>query len=219
LDKAGKKKFSVDKEDDDEFYNRERNCLDLMAFGRFTASNDKLSNDGYVYMAHAFTINRSHGESDFFTVMSDLRPSGQNGFANGKCIDITSGIYYFSFVFRLRDFVKDAKERKFEDEDIAKYIEMFFRHFLLSFPTGKQNSMMSNTVPLYFYVAKSGMKQPMTMASAFETPVRNIDEGIRALKEAVDQRQDIQPDYEFMDNKSNSVAKMMDWILGNYGEE
>src|SRR5699024_1789472 len=72
-------------------------------------------------------------------------------------------------------------------EDTAQAVLGFIKAFLLSMPTGKQNSYANRTVPDFAYITLR-TDQPVNLAGAFERPVYTRQEGymeksVQSLKE------------------------------------
>jgi CRISPR system Cascade subunit CasC len=72
-------------------------------------------------------------------------------------------------------------------EDTAQAVRGFVKAFLLSMPTGKQNTFANRTVPDFAYLTFR-TDQPVNLAGAFEKPIYTRQEGyveksVQALKE------------------------------------
>ena len=71
--------------------------------------------------------------------------------------------------------------------DTPKAVEGFAKAFLLSMPTGKQNTFANRTVPDFAYITVRE-DQPVNLAGAFEAPVRADQNGyvLKSIKALTD---------------------------------
>lgn len=153
------------------------NALDLALFGRMVAGDAKLNVDAASQVAHAFSINEIVPEFDFFTAVDDIKESQGAGMMGSMGYN-TSTLYRYANLN-----VDELKHNLGDDELAEKGIKQFIKSFVLSMPTGKQNTYANKTLPQYVMVSVRD-DTPVNLANAFEKPVKlaNGQSGVEALE-------------------------------------
>lgn len=160
---------------------KEKNSLALAVFGRMVASDASLNVEAASQVAHAFSINALVPEFDYFTAVDD-----DQRFEGAAMVDDAG--FNASVLYRYANLNIDELKRNLDDDELVnKGIEYFIRSFILSMPTGKQNSFANRTLPNYVMVALRS-DTPVSLASAFEKPVKPdyIENGIAKLEKELD---------------------------------
>lgn len=143
-----------------------RDALDVAMFGRMVATKPELNVDAAVQVAHAISVGRVETEFDYFTALDDRDPEDNAGAAMIETTEFTS-----STLYRYADIdVLHLCENLGSAAVACKGIEAFLRAFVLSMPTGKQNSFANRTLPASIVVELREM-QPVSLVNAFEKPV------------------------------------------------
>ena len=157
---------------------KEKNSLALAVFGRMVASDASLNVEAASQVAHAFSINALVPEFDYFTAVDD-----DDRFDGAAMIDDAG--FNASVLYRYANLnVDELKKNLDNDELVNKGVEHFIRSFVLSMPTGKQNTFANRTLPSYVMITLRS-DTPVSLASAFEKPVKPdyIENGIVKLEE------------------------------------
>ncbi len=151
-------------------------------FGRMVTSDMAANTDAAIHVAHAFSVHEQDTETDYFTVVDDLksREDGDDGGSAGIFdTELTSGVFYSYVVVDVPLLVSNltgVKPDKWHDASTdralaAKVIE----HLLHLIATISPGAKKGSTAP-YAYaqtvLVEAGTRQPRSLAAAFERPVR-----------------------------------------------
>lgn len=162
----------------------DKNSLDLALFGRMVADNPELIVDAASQVAHAISTHEIVPEFDYFTALDDEQDS-----AGAAMIDTlefnSSTLYRYANVN-----VKELFHNLGSAELTLKGIELFIKKFVLSMPTGKQNSFANKTIPPYVMVTIRN-DTPVNLVSAFEGPVRSNNGYIKKSIEKLENEYDV----------------------------
>ncbi|MFC6261438.1 type I-E CRISPR-associated protein Cas7/Cse4/CasC [Levilactobacillus fujinensis] len=139
--------------------------LDLALFGRMVADNPELNVDASAQVAHAVSTHEVVPEYDYFTALDDEQPDDTTGAAMLGTIDFNSATLYRYANINMHELVHNLNVA-----DAIKGTTDFIRDFLLSMPTGKQNTFANKTLPSYVMVTIR-QDTPVNLVSAFENPV------------------------------------------------
>jgi CRISPR system Cascade subunit CasC len=136
-------------------------------------------------VAHAISTNRVSVEFDYYTAVDDMKPDDTAAADMVGTVEFNSACYY-----RYANVNVDALLANLDgDADLAKRtLEAFVRGFVLSIPTGKQNSMAAHNPPS-FVIAVRRNSAPCNLANAFVKPIhpRGDQNLIEASVGAMDQ--------------------------------
>lgn len=156
--------------------------LEAALFGRMVTSDPAANTDAAIHVAHAFTVHEQHTETDYFTVVDDLKSREDGDDAGSAGIfdtELTSGVFYGYAVVDVPLLVSNLtgeKPEKWAEQSLdrslaAKVVEHLFHLIATVSPGAKKGS----TAP-YAYaqtmLAEAGSRQPRTLAAAFEKPIR-----------------------------------------------
>ena len=150
---------------------REQNALSggivAALFGRMVTADVEANIDAAVHVAHAFTVHREESESDYFTVVDDLRRvEDDRGADHIGETELTCGLFYGYVVIDrgtlLRNLAGDAA--------MAAEVCRRLVHLIATVSPGAK---LGSTAP-YGYanwmMAEAGDDQPRSLAEAFRTP-------------------------------------------------
>jgi CRISPR system Cascade subunit CasC len=153
-------------------------------FGRMLAELPGGDVDGSVQVAHAFTTHIAEPEVDFFTAVDDWQPADNRGSGHMNNAEFSAGTFYRYASVNLADLTKNLGHDSVGASQLAA---AFLDAFITSLPNAKKNSTAPFTVPDLAYISIRS-DRPVSLAAAFETPVRMADEGGYGFKsrEAVD---------------------------------
>lgn len=157
----------LDKDDKEEIKKilLEENSLDLALFGRMVADNPELNVDAAAQVAHAISTHEIIPEYDYFTALDDLQDKETNGAAH---LDTTQ--YDSATLYRYANINMHELQGNLGAKDAIKGAITFIKDFVLSMPTGKQNSFANKTLPNYVMITVRN-DTPVNLVSAFESPV------------------------------------------------
>ena len=104
--------------------------------------------------------------------MDDCAPEDNAGAGMMGTIEFNSATLYRYATLAVHELSKEIDD----PQVVSKTIQEFARAFILSMPTGKQNTFANQTLPDAVLVCLR-TDQPINLAGAFETPVQNKGEG------------------------------------------
>lgn len=144
-------------------------AIDIALFGRMVADAPDLNVDASVQVAHAIGVGKAEPEFDYFTAMDDCAPKDNAGAGMIGTVEFTSETLYRYATID----VMHLAENLGSVPAARRAIETFLRAFVLSMPTGKQNSFANRTLP-GDAVVQLRDTQPVSLVTAFETPVSAV---------------------------------------------
>lgn len=155
------------------------NSLDLALFGRMLADDASLNVDAASQVAHAISTHEIQPEFDYFTAVDDCQSAEETGATMLGSTSYNSSTLYRYANINLTELVKNLNQ-----QDAINGTKEFIKQFVLSMPTGKQNSFANKTLPTYI-IAIVRDDTPVNLVSAFETPITThagyMDASIKAL--------------------------------------
>ncbi|MCY3590465.1 MAG: type I-E CRISPR-associated protein Cas7/Cse4/CasC [Acidobacteria bacterium] len=138
-------------------------------FGRMVTSDVEANIDAAVHVAHAFTVHREESESDYFTVVDDLRGAEDDSGADhiGET-ELTSGLFYGYVVLDRSALVRNLGN----DAEMAGEVARRLVHLIATVTPGAK---LGPTAP-YGYASwilvEAGDRQPRSLAEAYREPCR-----------------------------------------------
>lgn len=172
-------RLAVEKETDKKKYKAafaENPSNDMALFGRMVASDPSLNFDACCQVAHAISTHKVANEYDYFTAVDDEQAADNAGAGHIGVTEFNSSTLYRFATINVKELYKTVGQ---ETGDVVK---AFVESFVKSMPTGKQNSFANRTVPSAIYIAVR-QDQPLSLAGAFEKPVRQTEEGYEEASE------------------------------------
>lgn len=189
-----KEPAGVDKALDDWFKRKELNNLSVMMegrqgaiaagleaalFGRMVTSDPEANTDAAIHVAHAFTVHGEETESDYFTVVDDLkRESSESGAGGLFDTELTSGLFYGYVVVDVPLLVANLGG----DMALAGKVVEHLVHLIATVSPGAKKG---STAPYAFadlMLVEAGSAQPRTLANAYRTPCKpRVPEAIDKL--------------------------------------
>ena len=139
-------------------------AIDIALFGRMVASDPSLNYDAAAQVAHSISTHKIQNEYDFFTAVDDRAPEDNDGAGHLGTTEFNSSTLYRYAT------VNVAELNCHLGKDTPMAVRGFAQAFLLSMPTGKQNSFANRTLPDAVYVTVR-RDQPINCAGAFKKPV------------------------------------------------
>jgi CRISPR system Cascade subunit CasC len=137
------------------------------------ADDADLNVDASVQVAHALSTHAAEIEQDYFTAVDDKNiGSNETGAGMIGTVEFNAATLYRYATVNV-DLLR--KNLAGDNEATARAVEAFVRGFVLSMPTGKQNTFANRTVPDGVIIAVRD-DQPINLVGAFEEPVTLGDE-------------------------------------------
>lgn len=173
------------------------NAVDVAMFGRMVADAPDLNVDASVQVAHAIGVGKMEPEFDYFTALDDRSPEDNAGAAMIETTEFTSSTLYRYANIDVRHLCENLGSARVA----CRGVEAFLRSFVLSMPTGKQNSFANRTLPDAI-VIQMRASQPVSLVNAFEKPVEAREgksqveiacERLAAQEEAIDKAFGVRP--------------------------
>ncbi|BDR60578.1 type I-E CRISPR-associated protein Cas7/Cse4/CasC [Lactobacillus xylocopicola] len=189
---------TIDKKELKRLFNSDQS-VDLALFGRMVADNPELNVEGSAQVAHAISTHEVVPEFDYFTALDDLQKEDTTGAAMLGTIEYNSSTLYRYANLNFPELVHNLGS-----ETAVEGTVEFIKSFLLSMPTGKQNTFANKTLPNYVMITLR-TDTPVNLVSAFEKAVTSNKGYVKASIERIEK------EYE-------NTCKMVDkpvktWIL------
>lgn len=156
---------------------KKNNAVDVALFGRMVADDPKLNCDACAQVAHAISTHKVENEYDFFTAVDDffaddIERQDHAGAGHMGTVEFNSATLYRYATVSVHGLYEELGG---DAAALSKAIREFARAFVRSMPTGKQNTFAANTHP-DAVLACVRTDRPLSFASAFETPIRGMDD-------------------------------------------
>lgn len=174
-------KLVCDGEEDKNAYKKalkDNPSVDIALFGRMAASDPTLNYDAAAQVAHAISTHTIQNEYDYFTAVDDLQDDDNAGAGHLGTVEFNSSTLYRYANVNVSELAKTLDGVSDAADVVKKYVETF----VLSMPTGKENTFANRTFPDAVYVTVRN-DQPVNLCRAFERPVRASEEGYAAESE------------------------------------
>ena len=161
-------------------------------FGRMVTSDPAANIDAAIHVAHAFTVHAEESESDYFSVVDDLRePSEDAGAAHIGDTELTAGVFYGYVVVDIPTLVSNLTgcepedwRKAAENHDLAGVV---VRNLVRLIATVSPGAKLGSTAPYSyadFVLVEAGSRQPRSLANAFRHPVKaQVVDAVRSLRD------------------------------------
>ncbi|SES04423.1 CRISPR system Cascade subunit CasC [Propionibacterium cyclohexanicum] len=141
--------------------------IEVALFGRMVADSKDLNVDSAVQVAHAISTHAVETESDYFTAVDDYKlPEDDAGAGMIGNIEFNSSTLYRFATVDLSELEHNLGDKQLTAQAAAA----FARGFIMSMPTGKQNTFANNTFPDAVAVQLRAGRSA-SFVGAFEEPV------------------------------------------------
>ena len=163
-----------------------KDAADIAIFGRMVADDHSLMVEGAGLFSHAISTHCVANEIDFFSAVDDLQPAGDEGAGHIGTLEFNSACYY-RYVGLNLDLLRDQDHLgHLNPEEFKAVVETFIRASIEAVPGARKNSMFGFSLPAHVLgLRRTG--QPLSLANAFEKPVRSqngyLEKSIAALDE------------------------------------
>lgn len=146
--------------------------VDIALFGRMVADTKDFNVEAACQVAHAISVHSVENESDYFTALDERRTDAEPGAGMIGVSDFNaSTLYRYAAldIGRLADNLGSGGHER-TAEPTRRAVEAFLEAFIISLPSGKQNSFAHQTLP-EVVIVKLRTARPISFATAFEEPV------------------------------------------------
>jgi CRISPR system Cascade subunit CasC len=143
--------------------------LESALFGRMVTSDPEANTDAAIHVAHAFTVHAEESESDYFTVVDDLRnedPS-EAGTAGIFETELTSGLFYGYVVIDVPALVSNLGG----DHALAAKVVEHLLHLIATVSPGAKKGSTAPYAYAELMLVETGKRQPRSLAGAFRNAV------------------------------------------------
>ncbi|MCA8837210.1 MAG: type I-E CRISPR-associated protein Cas7/Cse4/CasC, partial [Proteobacteria bacterium] len=152
-------------------------------FGRMVTSDPDANIDAPLHVAHSFTVHSEESESDYFTVVDDLKGNDEApGTDHIGETELTSGLFYGYVVVDRGTLLRNLGD----DKDLAGRVVENIAHLIATVSPGAK---LGSTAP-YGYAGwmlmEGGDRQPRSLAEAFRKPCApNLESAQAALSKHI----------------------------------
>ena len=156
--------------------------LEAGLFGRMVTSDPAANTDAAIHVAHAFTVHEQESETDYFTVVDDLKAqdkTAESGSAGIFDSELTSGLFYGYVVVDVPLLVSNLTGVPPEhwgdtntDRALAAKVVEHLIHLIATVSPGAKKGSTAPYAYAQTMLIEAGSRQPRTLASAFEKSVR-----------------------------------------------
>ncbi len=143
--------------------------LDIALFGRMIAVMPEKNQYAACQVAHAISTHAVDREFDFYTAIDDLKPEDIPGSDMMGTVEFNSACFYR---YTVVDFEKLVDNLQKDNELALSGLRAFLEGFIVSEPTGKQNTFAAHNPVEYVVISVRKSGAPRNLANAFEVPVR-----------------------------------------------
>ncbi len=156
--------------------------LEAALFGRMVTSDTAANTDAAIHVAHAFTVHEQHAETDYFTVVDDLKSREDGDDAGSAGIfdtELTSGVFYGYVVIDVPLLVSNLTGVEPDkwigagtDRSLAAKVVEHCLHLIATISPGAKKGATAPYAYAQTVLVEAGSRQPRTLAAAFEKPIR-----------------------------------------------
>lgn len=155
----------------------QQHSVDVSLFGRMVADASDMSVDAAAQVAHALSVHAVANEYDYFTAVDDHKRADEEEDAGAGMIGTVE--FNSSTLYRYATVDIDRLHDNLGDRDATRRaVEAFTRAFVLSMPTGKQNTFANRTLPDAVFVVVRDTHS-VNLVGAFEDPIHDGETGGR----------------------------------------
>lgn len=144
--------------------------IDVALFGRMVADDPSYNTDACSQIAHAISTHKISNEFDYFTAVDDIAVEDNAGAGHIGTVEFNSSTLYRYATIAVHQLNNSLQN------GTPEAVSGFVKAFVLSMPTGKQNTFANRTIPDAVYVTLRE-DQPVNLVGAFEKPVNHAGVG------------------------------------------
>lgn len=143
-------------------------AVDLALFGRMLADMPEKNQNAACQVAHAISTHAVEREFDFYTAVDDLKPEDTAGADMMGTVEFNSACFYR---YAVVDWEKLLENLQGDNELSEKGLRAFLEGFVMSEPTGKQNTFAAHNPPEFVAISVRRNTSPRNLANAFEAAI------------------------------------------------
>ncbi len=149
-------------------------AADIALFGRMVADDATQTIEGAAMFSHAISTHSVRSDLDFFSAVDDEKIDADDaGAAHIGTVEFNSACYY-RYVGVNVDLLKQSN--MFDQSQLHNVVSNFIRAVVMANPVARRNSMFGYSLPACVLgLKRSG--QPLSLANAFEKPVKSSANG------------------------------------------
>lgn len=149
--------------------------LEAALFGRMVTSDPEANTDAAIHVAHSFTVHREESESDYFTVVDDLRVRDEEVGSGGIFdTELTSGLFYGYVVVDVPLLVSNLAG----DRELAGKVVEHLIHLIATVSPGAKKGSTAPYAYADLLLVELGNRQPRSLAGAFRKPISLREEDV-----------------------------------------
>ncbi len=172
---------------------------DVALYGRLLIDADHWDVDGAAYYSHAFSTHRSNQLTDFFSAIDDV--TGDTVHIGN--MELTAPTLYRTAILDLNQLRTNLPLAS--DAERLSVARTWAQRAVQSVPGGGRTGAFAATLPDYVLVV-SRTGQPLSLAAAFETPVRRQDDQSIGMRSALELEQHLQHLHEMYGDRGLRAA-------------
>ena len=164
--------------------------LEAALFGRMVTSDPGANIEAAIHVAHAFTVHPEESESDYFSVVDDLKGKDEDpGAAHIGDTELTAGLFYGYVVVDVPGLVSNLEgcpAADWQRDDTNREMAAAVVHNLIQLiATVSPGAKLGSTAP-YGYadllLVEAGNRQPRSLANAYRQPAKaRLEDAIKKL--------------------------------------
>lgn len=144
-------------------------AADIALFGRMVANPPDLTIEGATMFSHALSTHAVRSDLDFFSAIDDVIQTS----AHIDTAEFNSACYYRYIGINL-DLLKQSN--MFDQTQYKEVLKTFIEATVMANPVARKNSMFAYSLPAFILgIRRQG--QPLSLANAFEEPVKQSKHG------------------------------------------
>lgn len=157
--------------------------LESALFGRMVTSDLIANTDAAIHVAHAFTVHAEASESDYFTVVDDLKSAeGESGAGGLFDTELTAGLFYGYLVVDVPLLVANLGG----DAALAGQVVEHLVHLIATVSPGAKKGSTAPYAYAELMMIEAGAAQPRTLANAYRNPsAARTDQAVNRLVEHI----------------------------------
>lgn len=143
--------------------------LEAALFGRMVTSDPDANTDAAIHVSHAFTVHAETAESDYFTVVDDLKSAeGESGAGGLFDTELTAGLFYGYVVVDVPLLISNLGD----DPALAGKVVEHLTHLIATVSPGAKKGSTAPYAYADLMLIEAGNTQPRTLANAYRTPCK-----------------------------------------------
>lgn len=149
-------------------------AADIALFGRMVADDASLTIEGASMFSHALSTHAVRSDLDFFSAVDDEKKDAEDaGAGHIGTVEFNSACYYRYIGINL-DLLKQSN--MFDQTQYKEVLKNFIEATVMANPVARKNSMFAYSLPAFILgIRRQG--QPLSLANAFEEPVKQSKHG------------------------------------------